>query len=490
MLGATVAWSGVAAATPNSPSETGGSTATPTAAPTDPDQPIGTHRTSGVTPARAGYNADESPPEAAVSRQWCVGTDAANRQSEVAVVDGTVLSATPEGLRALDARTGERQWRARIDGGPPTVRDGRVYVGTGDAVSCLGDDSGRELWTRRLSRVTAEPLLLDVDGQGLTVFTAAKRMDEDGATTGAVLHALDAETGETAYRIQGDTDSIYGTLAGRGTHVYGGTTAGTVIAFDVEARGVAWKVDLGEYVNSVAVTGETVFAGSHTGVVAALDRTTGEERWRTTLEGDDVEVRARPAVTADTVYVAATDGNLYAFDRETGAERWRFDGGARLSQRPAVVGADAPSVVFGSDAGNVFSVDGSGDMQWTHQLRDRVNTPPVVVDGIVYVGDDTGRLYALANAESNPGSDGASCRTPTKTAERERRDTDGDGVVNRRDYAPRDAAVQSEHDHRNSVRRSANEDEGAGFLLGTGVGAGASLLGVGLGYLLWGRSDE
>ncbi|MFB6160308.1 MAG: PQQ-binding-like beta-propeller repeat protein [Haloferacaceae archaeon] len=500
LLGATVVGSGVATgasgdgsdpaeAPETTPTGTEASTTTGTDQRTRP--PIGSHLTSGVTPARTGYDADESGPRAPISRRWCVGTDVANRQSAVAVVDGTVLSATPEGLRALDARSGERQWGAEIDGGPPTVREGRVYVGTHSVVSCLGFESGRELWARRLSNVTGRPLVLDVDTQGTRVFAVTERTEDDGATDGAVLHALDASTGETAYRISADTTAMYGHLAGRGTHVYGGTTTGSVVAFDVGAHEVAWQANLGEYVSSVAVTDETVFAGSHTGVVAALDRTTGDERWAVTLDGAEVAVRARPAVAMGTVYVAATDGNLYAFDRDTGDERWRFDGGGRLGQPPAVVGSDDDrSVVFGSDAGNVFSLDAaSGDMGWTHQLRERVNTPPVVVDGVVYIGDDAGRLYALANEDSNIGSEGGSCRTPAaEGTERGRGDSDDDGVVNSRDYAPRDGSVQRKGDLRNRYGDRSSEDEGESILFGAGVGAGISLSGVGLGYALWGRS--
>jgi hypothetical protein len=192
------------------------------------------------------------------------------------------------------------------------------------------------------------------------------------------------------------------------------------------------------------------------------------------------------------VYVAATDGNLYALDRDTGEEQWRFDGGQRLSQPPTVVGSDDQSVVIGSDAGNVFSTDAaSGEMYWSHQLEDRVNTPPVVVDSVVYIGDNSGRLYALANEDSNVGSESGSCRIPaSEETDRSQGDTDNDGVVNAQDYAPRDSSVQSKGDLQDRYGRSSSEDEDGEFLVGAGVGAGVSLSGVGLGYVLWGRATS
>jgi len=449
--------------------------------------PIGGYPTVGVTPARTGYAGAESAPAGPVASHWCVGTSVGDRRAGVAVVDGTVLSEIPGGSEALNAGNGDRRWQADIDGGAPTVRDGRVYLGSHHAVTCLGFESGRELWTRRLSAVTGHPLVLDVDGQATRVFVATERTDDDGHDVGATLHALDPETGETAYRVPAETATIYGPLAGRGSYVYGGTTD-SVVAFDVGARELAWEAEFGEHVHSVAVTERAVFAGSHTGVVAALDRVDGDERWRVTLPGEDVEVRARPAVTDRTVYVPATDGNLYAFDRETGAERWRFDCGRELDQSPTVVGDEDRTVVVGSGSGTVFGLDAAGEMRWSHQLRERVNTPPAVVDGVVYVGDGSGRLYALADEGPNPLSASRDCRirTPTPTARAEG-DADNDGVPNRRDYAPRDQSVQNREDVREALGDDTRDGRGD-FLAGIGVGVGVSLFGVGTGYAIRGRT--
>lgn len=514
-LGTVVAASGVAAGasagasdiptgTPSTPAAGTDGSGTPTGPPSTPStgtdastaggtdrgarSPIGGYPTVGVTPARTGYAEEEPRPRGPVASHWCVGTSVGGRRAGVAVVDGTVLSGTPGGLEALDAGNGDRRWQADIDAGLPTVSDGRVYLGSHRAVTCLGFESGRELWTRRLSAVTGLPLVLDVDGEGTRVFVATERTDDDGHTVGTTLHALEPSTGETAYRIPAETASIYGPLSGRGTYVYGGTTR-SVVAFDVGARELAWKVDLGEHVHSVAVTDAAVFAGSHTGVVVALDRVSGDEHWRVTLSGEDVEVRARPAVTDRTVYVAATDGDLYAFDRDTGAERWRFDCGRGLDQPPTVVGDEGRTVVVGSDSGTVFGIDAAaGEMRWSHQLRERVNTPPAVVDGVVYVGDDSGRLYALADEESNVLSTSRACRirTPTPTARAEG-DSDSDGVPNRRDYAPRDQSVQDRGDVREALGDSSDDGRGD-FLAGIGVGAAVSLFGVGAGYAIRGRT--
>jgi hypothetical protein len=136
----------------------------------------------------------------------------------------------------------------------------------------------------------------------------------------------------------------------------------------------------------------------------------------------------------------------------------------------------------------VFSVDAaSDDMCWTLQLADRVNTPPVVVDGVVYIGDNSGRLHALANEGSNIGSESGPCRTPpSEETERGQGDIDNDSVVNGQDYALGDGSVQSKRDLRVRYGQRSSEGGEEDFLLGAGIGAIVSLSGVGLGYVLWG----
>ena len=104
---------------------------------------------------------------------------------------------------------------------------------------------------------------------------------------------------------------------------------------------------------------------------------------------------------------------------------------------------------------------------------------------------DGGDQSAIQNEDSNVGSESGSCRIPaSEETERSQGDADNDGVVNGQDYAPRDHSVQSKGDLRDRYGRSSSKDEDEDFLVGAGVGAAVSLSGVGLGYVLWGRSTS
>ncbi|MEO6778222.1 MAG: PQQ-binding-like beta-propeller repeat protein, partial [Gemmatimonadaceae bacterium] len=145
-----------------------------------------------------------------------------------------------------------------------------------------------------------------------------------------------------------------------------------------------WRVNVGlsqgwqspAFITGVAVSGDTVYAGvtrfknlnggMSTGVVVALDRTTGAELWRyeTPTESDDMQ--GRPVVTADALIVNDFYGGAtIALNRATGAERWRVKStGAGFGPlAPAVVNGD--HVYIGSEDTYIYDVSlASGQVLW------------------------------------------------------------------------------------------------------------------------------
>jgi eukaryotic-like serine/threonine-protein kinase len=78
-------------------------------------------------------------------------------------------------------------------------------------------------------------------------------------------------------------------------------------------------------------------------------------------------------VAGDTVYFGSWDGYLYAVDIENGTLRWKLN----LGHMPQTA---AEQYTFGADEGG------------------RIVSSPWPSDGVVYVGCDDGRLYAIEDA--------------------------------------------------------------------------------------------
>lgn len=126
--------------------------------------------------------------------------------SSVAVAEGTVFATTTGGdVLALDADTGEEQWRASPVSGsnPPIVAGGLLYAtGTGGGIAALNPGDGTVIWQStvggsRSANVAAgrgELYVGDDDGTLAAVAEGASGGTTEAATTGAADQAQDDPT--------------------------------------------------------------------------------------------------------------------------------------------------------------------------------------------------------------------------------------------------------------------------------------------------------
>jgi len=99
-----------------------------------------------------------------------------------------------------------------------------------------------------------------------------------------------------------------------------------------------------------------------------------------------------PAVLTDSIYAASTDGSITRIDPANGRTVWHVAAGKNLS---AGVGADASTVVVGTDKGDVLAFDAQGKSKWTARVSTEVVAPPRVADGVVVVLAGDGSVHAL-----------------------------------------------------------------------------------------------
>lgn len=144
----------------------------------------------------------------------------------------------------------------------------------------------------------------------------------------------------------------------------------------------------------------------------AIDRSTGERRWRFP---DDWEIKdkaarkllgiyAKPAVVGSRAYVADYNGYVYALDLNSGPSGGT-KGQVLWSKKPggAIVGGmtydkDSGVLFVASDDGNIYALragDNSDQFQIFLKTGERIWSAPTVAGGRVYVGSMDGRLYAL-----------------------------------------------------------------------------------------------
>lgn len=298
----------------------------------------------------------------------------------------------PEPGTPPEDRTGGWTFPTSV-GRTPTVADGVVYVCSVDGfLAAIDATTGEETW-----RFEADA------GEDATFWaTPVPSGDTLYAHGDSGVFALDRETGEPNWRVEPEVER----LRPRTLAVVDGTVVlergRTVVAgLDASSGEERWRYDVGEYAtnSSLAVADGTVYFAALDGTVHAVGIDAGRRRWRREV----TEGRTRGVSVVDgTVYL--TSNSVHAVDAESGDPEWTLDvheratlddcpndggqsgsGGFPASQ-PAVAGGRL-FVRYGEC--HVVAVETeSGDVAWSAKIPGPRRAPVVVGDRLYVSADD------------------------------------------------------------------------------------------------------
>ncbi|MGL4996424.1 MAG: outer membrane protein assembly factor BamB [Deefgea sp.] len=161
---------------------------------------------------------------------------------------------------------------------------------------------------------------------------------------------------------------------------------------------VQWKTSVGnttEYRFQPAFNGELIAAVGGNNELALIERATGSKRWQIKVDKD---VAGGVGISGGVIAVGTISGEVIAFDL-TGKKTWSAQVTSEIISAP-VVSDDFVVVRSGDGKISTFSA-ATGELKWIYQrpqpaLLLRNYAPPVVADGVVYLGQAAGRLTAIA----------------------------------------------------------------------------------------------
>jgi outer membrane protein assembly factor BamB len=188
-----------------------------------------------------------------------------------------------------------------------------------------------------------------------------------------------------------------------GDTLYAATPSGAVAALDASSGAVRWRIDAGPLSAGVGSDGHVVAVATQTGVVVAYDAQ-GKELWRTQAAS---AITVPPTVGNGIVAVRTTDYRIQAFDVATGKLRWNVQRpGPALALRTSIRLVSVPNLVIaGMPNGRLMVIDAaSGAVRWEgtvsasrgasdlERITDVVGEPVVVgplLCGVSYQGRTT-----------------------------------------------------------------------------------------------------
>lgn len=289
----------------------------------------------------------------------------------------------------------------------------------------------RQKWSINFGNFISYPII--ADGR---VFVTVKH---GGPFYDSRVYAIDAANGAIVWSFNLVGESLWSALTYENGRLFASTREGGLRCFDAATGTVIWTKSVGGPFMAPPTAFQGVVYLSGKGYVWAFSEDTGNFLWKTPVNNSDA---SSPVVTDEAVYVSYTCPDVYKLNRATGAQIWSYSAGCsgaggktavlhngRLYVRDAV-----SDYLFDSQTGSVLGTFSSpvenaptfsGNMGFflhgaprfgqlaTLEGRDQSNNNALVwsftgdgylqsgllvVNNILYVGSDRGKLYGLDTA--------------------------------------------------------------------------------------------
>lgn len=271
----------------------------------------------------------------------------------LALADGVLYVSSTFGLlTALDAATGEIRWQQKLEAtgsGTPTVLGDLVYlVSGGDTAWAIETATGRVRWQTSTapdqSNVLggAAPVVTDQ----LAIFAFGNGEVQATFRQGG-LRVWDAiVSGQRRFSALARVADITGDPVLAGDTLYVGTHSGRMVALDIANGERRWTAQDGA-ISPVWVAGGSVFAISDRNELMRLDANDGTRIWGVKLPNfterrprRQVEVVAHygPILAGGQLVVASNDGQLRFFDPASGAQTHAVTVPGGATSSPIVAG--------------------------------------------------------------------------------------------------------------------------------------------------------
>jgi len=222
------------------------------------------------------------------------------------------------------------------------------------------------------------------------------------AATGTYVFAVNTTTGQEIWRYPAEADNkrmFYAppALTPDGQLIVG-DYAHTLYSLNPENGLENWSFSNATYgyMAGALATEDSIFAVTNNGQIFALNMS-GQERWNVTLESK-IGIWASPITNeaCGCIFVASMDHHVYALNAEDGSLLWQSD-----TMNGAIVGPPALSEEdilyvssFSAKLSALDAADGSPVVA-PFIADDWIWSSPVLIDGQLIFGDQTGNLYWL-----------------------------------------------------------------------------------------------
>lgn len=334
------------------------------------------------------------PPGFDLTVLWEADLDKALTAAPTVGFDGTLYGAQSNGIVGIDADTGSESWQTPVGrpvAGPICVaNDGNLYVPDGTTLLIVGSDGSLVNSVALNEASTGSPaigsdgaIVVPMAGAVAKMSTVTQSVEWSVSVPGSATSVVVAESGAIAAYSGGRLTSLSSTdgteqhSGNHGDHLRGGAgDNGLLLASDgvsitgIDALGEKiWRADVATTSSTATLANGNVYVGTPDGVTT-LSAASGKVGWTATWGGAVTTV-----VLDDDLGLYALDdqGVLAYVDRTTGDVAWTWDAGA-----PGFITLTADALLLATGDGLLRAIDEGlglcGDCTWPRNGHDNRGT--------------------------------------------------------------------------------------------------------------------
>lgn len=303
--------------------------------------------------------------------------------------DGSEITAKAADGSAVPARFPQKaEGTKSFYAAPALTSDGQLVVGSAAASETMlyrfDPASGAVNWT--FPGPLKNPWVAGALIMGDTVYAPAG----DGK-----LYAVNLSDGKQRWVFPASIHSLWTSPITDGKLIYLATLDHDVYALGPDGKQV-WmtKLDNG-IIGAPSFLNGTLYVGTLSGNLYALNATDGKQKWVKMLEGNGIW--GTPATDGEKVYVGTVKGNtgkFYALNAATGEIAWSKEEEGSIIAGPLVT---TDQVIYTTETGRIQSVDKNGAPKWQATIENaKLYTPPFLAGDLILIAPMNAKFLLAA----------------------------------------------------------------------------------------------
>jgi outer membrane protein assembly factor BamB len=317
---------------------------------------------------------------------------------------------------ALDKESGELIWSVRTNApiqSTACANEKVVYFKSGNSTYALNQKDGAVIWSYidTSMQQTGKMDPWDFHSGSPVIY---KSLVYFGFQNGRLL-GFNIENGNIENEIEyGDTVAIKSGLLIDGGILYFGGWNGKIYAYNLEKDTLEWIYKtyeqqayptFGQVNTQLVIDEDLLYFGSRNPEMQVIDLQTGKKAW-SYIEPEGGWISGEALVKEGILYIGGSDNHeMFAFDASTGEKRWTFEFLNNNFSKPLIykdyllfTTGDAYNVYGkGNGRGYLYALNkDDGTIHQFEQIGGNLYSNILVENGVVYLGNEDGNIYALS----------------------------------------------------------------------------------------------